>query len=842
MAIDITDRLRAEEASREANATLRSFYDTAPMMMGVVEVDEGDILHLTDNAATAAFFGRRPEALHRRLASQLGVPGETIREWIRRYRESERTGVPVRFEYPHRTEEGTRWLSATVYCIERLTEGRIRGSYVVEDVTERKRAGEEIVRLNQELARRVDELQAILDIVPIGIGIAHDPECRRITFNPYMSEVLGVPRWENASLTAAPDERPDSYRVYRDGEEVPPDRLPMQVACTGVEVRDSEVDVVRAGDGTRQLLCHVRPLLDGAGRVRGSVGAFLDITSRRRIEEALRRSEAQSRRQSERLREVAVASCMIHSATTAADVLRIATEEARRIIGTHQAVSSSTVNEQSAQAINAVSLSDEYARWRAYDARPDGTRIDSLVCRTNKPMRLTQAELEAHPGFGREAGDHTPLRGWLAAPFVGRDGRNLGVIQLSDKLDGGDFTADDEAILVQLATIASVALENARLYGGLREADRRKDEFLATLAHELRNPLAPIRNAVELMRLSNGEAALRDEARSMMERQVAQLVRLVDDLLDISRITRGKLRLRREPVELTTMVRGAVEAARPCIDAQGHRLSVTLPPGPTHLDADPTRLSQVLSNLLTNAAKYTERGGHIGLAAEREGGDVVVSVRDTGIGIAAEHLAHIFEMFSQVDPALERSQGGLGIGLALVRGLVELHGGSVEARSGGPGRGSEFTVRLPIVEVPAQARREPGGDGKGCPAGPKCRILVVDDNGDAARSLAKVLKILGHDVQTAHDGLEAVQAAATLRPDLVLLDLGMPRMNGYEAARHIRQQPWGRGIFIVALTGWGQDDDRRRSHEAGFDRHLVKPIEPAALAALLESVALRNAE
>jgi PAS domain S-box-containing protein len=379
--------------------------------------------------------------------------------------------------------------------------------------------------------------------------------------------------------------------------------------------------------------------------------------------------------------------------------------------------------------------------------------------------------------------------------------------------------------------------DTKRAEEALQEADRRKDEFLATLAHELRNPLAPIRNAVELLRRAEGQADLSEKARGMMERQLGLMVRLIDDLLDISRITRGKLQLRKERVELAAVVPSAVEAARPSIDAQAHELTVTLPPQPVYLDADPVRLAQVFLNLLTNAAKYTEKGGHIWLTAERQGGDVVVSVRDTGIGIAAEHLPRLFEMFSQLTPALERSQGGLGIGLALVRGLVELHGGSVEARSGGPGLGSEFIVCLPVVEAPVVTPQEPSGNGEKVGGGRQCRILVVDDNRDAADSLAMMLRLLGHDIQTAHDGLEAVQAAASFRPEIVLLDIGLPKLNGYEAARHIRAQPWGGHMALIALTGWGQEEDKRRSLEAGFDHHLTKPVVPAALEKLLALIA-----
>jgi CheY-like chemotaxis protein/two-component sensor histidine kinase len=318
----------------------------------------------------------------------------------------------------------------------------------------------------------------------------------------------------------------------------------------------------------------------------------------------------------------------------------------------------------------------------------------------------------------------------------------------------------------------------------------------------------------------------------MMERQLGMMVRLIDDLLDISRITSGKLQLRQELVELASAVRGAVEAARPSIEAQSHELTLTLPPECLYLDADPIRLAQLLSNLLTNAAKYTEKGGHIWLTAERHAGEVRLSVRDTGIGIAAEHLPHVFEMFSQVSSVLERSQGGLGIGLSLVKGLVELHGGRVQAQSDGLGMGSEFIVRLPLAEAPAVPRSEPNCDGSSHHSRER-RILVVDDNRDAADSLAMMLRVSGHAVQTAYDGLAGVQAAAAFRPDVVLLDIGMPKMNGYEAARQIRQQVCGKNTFLVAITGWGQEEDKRRAIEAGFDHHLTKPVDPATLEKLL---------
>jgi PAS domain S-box-containing protein len=389
---------------------------------------------------------------------------------------------------------------------------------------------------------------------------------------------------------------------------------------------------------------------------------------------------------------------------------------------------------------------------------------------------------------------------------------------------------------VQLAVTRDVTAQT-RANEALREADRRKDEFLAVLAHELRNPLAPLRNGLEVIRLAGDDPAAVAKARAMMDRQLGHMVRLIDDLLDVSRITRGKMTLRRGRVALADAVGAAVETARPLIDAAGHALTVALPPDPVVLDADLTRLAQVFANLLTNAAKYTPRGGRIALTAERRPGEVAVAVRDTGVGVPPEHLAGIFDMFSQVDRTLERSAGGLGIGLALVRGLVEMHGGSVAAASDGPGAGSTFTVRLPVADVPAPAA--PAGDDGDAEAAAGRRILVADDNRDAAASLAALLRLRGNEVRTAHDGAEAVTAAETFRPDAILMDVGMPRLNGYDAARRIRERPWGRGVRIIALTGWGQEADRERSRAAGCDGHLVKPVALADLDALLAGAGRR---
>ncbi len=382
-----------------------------------------------------------------------------------------------------------------------------------------------------------------------------------------------------------------------------------------------------------------------------------------------------------------------------------------------------------------------------------------------------------------------------------------------------------------------LAARNEELRGSqdrLRDADRRKDEFLATLAHELRNPLAPIRSAVAVLRSDLVSAEDQREARLIIERQVGQMSRLIDDLLDVSRITAGKLPMKKTPLPLATVLNLAISTVRPHIDEARHRLIVSLPNEPIVIDADEARLSQVFANLLHNACKYTEPGGEIMFTAslpnQRE---VEIAVRDNGIGIPPEFLPRLFEKFSQVAPALDRSQGGLGLGLSLVHGIVSLHDGRVEARSAGPGRGSEFVVRLPVLHgvVMADPVRVPA------PAATNAlvsrRVLVVDDNADSAESLALLLRIEGHLVETAHDGGSAVALAERLQPDAILLDLGMPGMNGYEVCEAIRSRPWGRSILMVAQTGWGQAQDRVRTLEAGFDAHLTKPIDPDAVHEML---------
>ena len=385
--------------------------------------------------------------------------------------------------------------------------------------------------------------------------------------------------------------------------------------------------------------------------------------------------------------------------------------------------------------------------------------------------------------------------------------------------------------LVGASKVARDVTDQRRAQRELREADERKNEFLALLAHELRNPLGPIRHAVNILRARTPSPEELQWATNIIGRQTEHMTRLVDDLLDVSRISRGTIELRRERVDIAGILNAAVEASSALIQRARHQLKVSPPRQPLLVEGDPTRLTQIVTNLLDNAAKYTDPGGRISLSAEREGEDAVIRVRDSGIGIAPDVLPRIFDMFTQAGMSMERTQGGLGVGLSLVERLVKLHGGQVSAYSGGPGQGSMFTIRLPALEahhhaLPERPHVQVNSD-------QHCRILVVDDNEDSVDSLATLLRMLGHEVMTAEDGERALQVADEFRPDVAILDIGLPKVSGYDLAKRIRERSWARGIVLVALTGWGQEQHRRRSAESGFNHHLTKPVEFETLQQIL---------
>jgi PAS domain S-box-containing protein len=403
--------------------------------------------------------------------------------------------------------------------------------------------------------------------------------------------------------------------------------------------------------------------------------------------------------------------------------------------------------------------------------------------------------------------------------------------------DSGAPICDEDGVITGVVLVFRDATSERAVRNAMIEADRRKDEFLAILAHELRNPLAPIRQAAMMVARAEATPEQVRWSHAVIERQTAHMARLLDDLLDVSRITRGRLEVRRARVPLRAVIDAAVETVRPLLDAQGHRLQVELPEESLFIDADALRIAQVLANLLTNAAKYTPPPGNIRLFAARDGGQVKIRVLDNGIGLAPDDLPRIFDMFAQVKPTLDRKESGLGIGLALSRALMELHGGTLEARSDGPGMGSEFIVTIALADpaVAANPVEQPVAAPAAAPPQP-LRVFIADDNRDACDSLEMLLTLEHHEVRVAYDGERAFELIGEFRPRIALLDIGMPGMNGYELATRIRQQPWGQGIHLVALTGWGQEGDRRRALDAGFDEHYVKPVDFAVLSDLCRRI------
>jgi signal transduction histidine kinase len=474
-------------------------------------------------------------------------------------------------------------------------------------------------------------------------------------------------------------------------------------------------------------------------------------------------------------------------------------------------------------------MADRFAeRWNEYRGLGDRAfewRVQRFTREDGQRMSVLRAEIE------------TLLDGRMQPEAIAAfDARKESTFDDLNGVVAFAIALSSFGVVIAILTSWIVGRGVVRAERALRDADRRKDEFLATLAHELRNPLAPLHNGISILKLSVfGDEGAAPQALAMMERQLNHMVRLIDDLLDVGRINCGKLELQMQRVDLTTILQNAIETSRPHLDANGQRLEVRLPSTPYVLDADADRLAQAFGNLLHNAAKFMDRGGCVSVAVGSVDGDAVVTIKDEGIGIAAEMLSRVFDPFAQGPAAMHGAEGGLGLGLTLVRRLVELHGGSVEAKSDGLDRGSEFVVRLPLAAPSASLPPAPS-DESASSANAKRKILVADDNIDAAGSLAEVLEYMGNEVRTASDGVQALEEAEAFRPDVVLLDLGMPRMNGYDACRRLREQPWGRDIPVIAITGWGQDEDRRLSREAGFNVHLVKPVPARAISKVIDEL------
>ncbi|QDU30721.1 Autoinducer 2 sensor kinase/phosphatase LuxQ [Anatilimnocola aggregata] len=703
--------------------------------------------------------------------------------------------------------------------------GGIAGAVLVfRDITERKEQENELIRAHAELERRVEmrtkELattnrfqQALLESIQVGI-VACDQQGVLTLFNRATREFHGLP------LTQIPAEQwADHYDLFQaDGaSRMAMDQVPLFRALRGENLVDVEMVIAPKQGAPRTLAASGRAFHDDRGELLGAVVAMHDITFRKQAEAELKRiNDDLEDRVQRRMADL----------TTAMAALKQSEEHFRTL--------ADNISQLAWMADSDGALFWYNQRWYDYTGTTPAEMQGWGWQQVHHPDHLDRvvAKYKQAVAEGEQWEDTFPLRSkegeyrWFlsrAVPIRDETGRVLHWFGTNTDVTEQRKMADE---LRQLAA-------------DLSEADRRKDEFLATLAHELRNPLAPISNGLQVLKIAGSADSTVIQTRTMMERQLGQMVRLVDDLLDVSRITRNKLELRKDRVELATVISSAVETSRPLIESCGHNLTVEMPSEPILLDADLVRLAQVFSNLLNNAAKYTTRGGKIQLHAERRGDEVVVTVTDNGLGIPAAMLPKVFDMFTQVDRTLERAQGGLGIGLTLVRRLVDMHGGTVTALSEGDDRGSVFTVRLPVVD-PIAKKAAPAAAIKSASNRPKRKILVADDNVDSATSLSLMLKYMGNEMRMAHDGLQAVAAAEEFRPEVILLDIGMPNLNGYEACRRIREQEWGKKIYLVALTGWGQDEDRQRSKEAGFNYHLVKPVDPGMLEKLLNSLVVNS--
>jgi signal transduction histidine kinase len=578
------------------------------------------------------------------------------------------------------------------------------------------------------------------------------------------------------------------------------------------------------------------PVFDEEGKLTARIGISSDITERKRMEDSIRFLSDAS----------ASLAQLVDYQSTLQVVAELAVPKFADWCAVDMLESDATLRRLAAAHVEPAKVPIVIEFQERYPPDPNFEYGPARVLRTGSSDMMSVVPDELLAQSARDDEElrmlrSLGLRSYMCVPLKGR-GKVLGIMTFAQSESERHYTPADLEFAEELARRAAVAIDNAKLYAELKAADRRKDEFLATLAHELRNPLAPIRNALQILKMPRVDAATAQQVREVMERQVDQLVRLVDDLLDVSRVMRGKIELRKEPIELASVIARGVETAMPLIEVQGHELSVSVPPESLMLDADPVRMAQVIGNLLTNAAKYTESNGRIWLSAERDDGSVWLRIRDNGIGISPDMLPHVFDLFVQLDEAAARSQGGLGIGLTLVKNLIEMHGGTVEARSDGLGQGSQFVLRLPLCSIQPRIDSDDNFDSRqvdGVPCGHK--LLVVDDNEDAANSLALLLRLKGHHVEVAHHGPAALEIAEGYRPEMIFLDIGMPGMDGYEVARRLRQHPELKNIVLAALTGWGQQEDRRRSSEAGFDHHLVKPPELELVDSLLSGLGQRKA-
>jgi len=767
-AIEITERQRREAETQRVSAVLDTLLRTAPI--GFCFLDR-DLHYVRINERLAEINGIPAEAHLGRHVSEI-VPSlaDSLRDVTGRILATGEAELNHEFCGETPSAPGLMRIWNESWYPVHDGAGEVMGfGGVVEDITARRQA-EDALRESHQFTQRVldNNLSAFIGVTTADGTVTYANRAPLEAAGIPASEVLGEKFWDCYWWSYSPEIQAQ-----------------LREACeraAGGEVVRYDVPVRMAGDTRMWIDFQVAPLRDTEGRITHLLPSATEIEVRRAAEEKLRESEGRFRALTTASSEVVYSMSPDWS-------------EMRPLDG---------------RSFLASSAAGSRTWLRDYNHPDDQSKI---MARVHESIR-TKSIFELEHRVRRNDGTW----GWTFSRAV-------------PILDAQGEITDWFGIASDVTARKTAELQLRQLAADLSEAAHRKDEFLATLAHELRNPLAPIRNSLQLLMMPGMQAAAVEQAHSMMDRQLTHMVRLIDDLMDVSRITRGKLQLRKEHVPLAAVLESALETIRPLVEQMGHELTVTLPQQPLMVDADPTRLAQVFQNLLHNASKYSDRGGQIHLNVERQASDVVVTVKDTGIGIAADQLPRIFEMFTQIDGSLEKSRGGLGVGLTLVKRLMHMHGGRVEAMSKGLGQGSAFVVRLPIV-VEASTPQESDGAAEHSIRS-SFRILVVDDNRDGADSLSEMLKMVGNDTRTAYDGEAGVDAAGEFRPDVILLDIGLPKLNGYEACRRIRDEPWGKGVVLIALTGWGQDEDRRRSRDAGFDRHMVKPVDPQALMRLL---------
>jgi PAS domain S-box-containing protein len=774
---------------------------------------------LSWNEGARRVLGWTEEEMRGQTVHHFFTPEDVASGAVEREMEDARARGRASDERWHQRKSGERfWASGELMPL-RGEGGAIVGYVkILRDRTEERRAKARLQELNHVLAASEARLQLAVETGGMAVWQA-DLKTHEISWWPGMHALHGLP----------PDTRPLPMAEYYNLV-VPEDREQVARVLRGTLKRESEQRVeyrVQWPDASIHWLeGRGRVLTDHRGEPWAVAGVCMDITARKKTEANLKFLAQAS----------AELAALDDYQATLDKIAYMAVPRFADWCAIDMLADTSTVQRVAVAHVDPAKVDIARDLYRRFPPDPDriaGGGVWSIL-RTGEPElvedisdeRLAAAVHDAdHLAALRDLGLHS----YIGVPLAVR-GRTLGAIAFVTAESGRRYTADDLALAQDLAGRAAVAIENATLLQTLRESDRAKDVFLATLAHELRNPLAPVWNGLTIIKRVPGDVRRVEQMADMIERQVGQLTRLVDDLLDVSRINTGKIELKKQHTNLVSILGSALETSRPHIEAAQHKLSVRFPDDATDLDADPVRLAQVFSNLLNNAAKYTRQGGSIEVVVDAEPQRFVVRIRDNGAGIPPEMLGKVFSLFTQVTHPAERSQGGLGIGLSLVEGLVRLHGGWVEARSEGLGKGSEFIVYLPRNQQGAFLPAQPAASAaaRSATQTPR-RVLVVDDNRDSADTLAELLRMMGNEVLVAHDGTGALACAPQFKPDVVLLDIGLPDVNGYDVARQLRSVPGMRQPRLIALTGWGQHEDKRRAAEAGFDDHWTKPVDPSRL-------------